>query len=131
MGMALIYGFAGGTGFADIAHAMKTQDPDVLIVGLGSALMLVGFGFKVAMVPFHMWTPDVYDGAPTYVTGFMATAIKAAAFAILVRFAILMQPQLAFAWYPVLVALAIVGCGDPDLSGGRRFGHDDAEPGDR
>jgi NADH-quinone oxidoreductase subunit N len=108
MGMALIYGFAGGTGFADITHAMKTQDPDVLIVGLGSALMLVGFGFKVAMVPFHMWTPDVYDGAPTYVTGFMATAIKAAAFAILVRFAILMQPQLAFAWYPVLVALAIL-----------------------
>ena len=85
MGMALIYGFAGGTGFADITQALKTQNPDVLIVGLGSALMLVGFGFKVAMVPFHMWTPDVYDGAPSYVTGFMATAIKAAGFAILVR----------------------------------------------
>jgi len=108
MGMALIYGFAGGTGFSDIAHAMKTQNPDVLIVGLGSGLMLVGFGFKVAMVPFHMWTPDVYDGAPTYVTGFMATAIKAAGFAILIRFAILMQPQLAFAWYPVLTFLAVV-----------------------
>jgi NADH-quinone oxidoreductase subunit N len=108
MGMALIYGFAGGTGFADIAHAMKTQDPDVLIVGLGSALMLVGFGFKVAMVPFHMWTPDVYDGAPSYVTGFMATAVKAAGIAILIRFAILMQPQLAFAWYQVLTVLAIL-----------------------
>ncbi len=108
MGMALIYGFAGGTGFADITLALKTQNPDVLIVGLGSALMLVGFGFKVAMVPFHMWMPDVYDGAPSYVTGFMATAIKAAGFAILVRFAILMQPQLAFAWYPVLTALAIL-----------------------
>jgi len=108
MGMALIYGFAGGTGFSDIAHALKTQDPDVLIVGLGSALMLVGFGFKVAMVPFHMWTPDVYDGAPSYVTGFMATAIKAAGIAILVRFSILMQPQLALAWFPVLTGLAIL-----------------------
>jgi NADH-quinone oxidoreductase subunit N len=77
-------------------------------VGLGSALMLVGFGFKVAMVPFHMWTPDVYDGAPSYVTGFMATAIKAAGIAILVRFSILMQPQLAFTWFPVLTGLAIL-----------------------
>jgi len=108
MGMALIYGFAGGTGFNEISSALKTQDPDVLIVGLGSALMLVGFGFKVAMVPFHMWTPDVYDGAPSYVTGFMATAIKSAGIAILVRFAILMQPQLSFAWYPVLTVLAVV-----------------------
>ena len=108
MGMALIYGFAGGTGFGDIAAAMRDQNPDVLIVGLGSALMLVGFGFKVAMVPFHMWAPDVYDGAPSYVTGFMATAIKAAGIAILMRFVILMQPQLAFAWYPVLTALAIL-----------------------
>ncbi len=108
MGMALVYGFAGGTGFADISAALQTGTPDRLLVGLGSGLMLVGFGFKVALVPFHMWTPDVYDGAPSYITGFMATAIKAAGFAILVRFAILMQPQLGFAWYPVLSALAIL-----------------------
>jgi NADH-quinone oxidoreductase subunit N len=108
MGMALIYGFAGGTGFEDIALAMRSKDPDVLIVSLGMALMLASFGFKVALVPFHMWTPDVYDGAPAYVTGFMATAVKAAGFAILVRFAMLMQPQLAFAWYTVLAALAVL-----------------------
>ena len=66
------------------------------------------FAFKIASVPFHQWTPDVYDGAPAYVTGFMATAVKAAGFAILVRFAILMQPQLAFAWYTVLAALAVI-----------------------
>ncbi|MCB1182438.1 NADH-quinone oxidoreductase subunit N [bacterium] len=108
MGMALIYGFAGGTGFADIARAMTAGQPDHLLVGLGTGLMLVGFGFKVALVPFHMWTPDVYDGAPSYVTGFMATGIKAAGFAILIRFAILMQPQLGFAWYPVLAALAVL-----------------------
>jgi len=107
MGMALVYGFAGGTGFADIAAAMKGPSPDTLLITLGSALMLIGFGFKVALVPFHMWTPDVYEGAPAYITGFMATAIKAAGFAILVRFAILMQPQLAFAWYNVLAVLAV------------------------
>ncbi|HPF71515.1 MAG TPA: NADH-quinone oxidoreductase subunit N, partial [Candidatus Krumholzibacteria bacterium] len=75
---------------------------------LGSALMLMGFGFKVAMVPFHMWTPDVYDGAPAYVTGFMATAVKAAGFAILLRIALLLQPALAGFWYPVLTVLAVL-----------------------
>jgi len=108
MGMALIYGFASGTGFADIAIALQTESPDRLLVGLGSGLMLIGFGFKVAMVPFHMWTPDVYDGAPSYITGFMATAVKAAGFAILMRFVILMQPQIGFAWYPVLSVLAVL-----------------------
>jgi len=108
MGMGLLYGFAGGTGFADLSRAMGQQDPDGLLVALGSALMLVGFGFKVAMVPFHMWTPDVYEGAPSYITGFMATAVKAAGFAILTRFVILMQPQLSFIWYPVLTVLAVL-----------------------
>jgi len=108
MGMALVYGFAGGTGFADISAALQGSHPDRLLVGLGTGLMLVGLGFKVALVPFHMWTPDVYDGAPAYVTGFMATAIKAAGFAILVRFVILMQPQLGFTWYPVLSVLAVL-----------------------
>lgn len=108
MGMALVYGFAGGTGFEAIGAALQAGSPDRLLVGLGSGLMLVGFGFKVALVPFHMWTPDVYDGAPAYVTGFMATAIKAAGFAILMRFVILMQPMLGFTWYPVLSVLAVL-----------------------
>jgi NADH-quinone oxidoreductase subunit N len=108
LGMALLYGFAGGTGFGAISAALQAERPDVLLVGLGSGLMLVGFGFKVAMVPFHMWTPDVYDGAPAYVTGFMATAVKAAGFAVLVRFALLLGQQLAFAWFPVLQVLAVL-----------------------
>ena len=108
MGMALIYGFAAGTGFADISAALAGRGGDQWLLALGSGLMLVGFGFKIAMVPFHMWMPDVYDGAPAYITGFMATAVKAAGFAILVRFALLMQPQLAFSWYPVLVVLAVL-----------------------
>lgn len=108
MGIGLIYGFAGGTGFSAITAAMQHSDPQVMIVALGSGLMLIGFGFKVAMVPFHMWTPDVYDGAPAYITGFMATAIKAAGFAILIRFVMLMQPQLAWQWFNVLMYLAII-----------------------
>ena len=108
MGMALVYGFAGTTGFAGIADAMKAGDPDTLLFSLGSALMLLGFGFKIALVPFHMWTPDVYDGAPAYVTGFMATAVKAAGFAILLRWVLLMQPQLSFVWYPVLMVLSVL-----------------------
>ena len=55
------------------------------MAALGLGLLLIGFGFKVAAVPFHMWAPDVYDGSPTPVTGFMATGVKAAAFAALVR----------------------------------------------
>lgn len=108
MGMALVYGYAGDTNFDAIRAALAAGGGDTILVTLGSALMLMGFGFKVAMVPFHMWTPDVYDGAPAYVTGFMATAVKAAAFAILLRFALLMQPQLAWAWYPVLAVLAVL-----------------------
>ncbi|RKZ18599.1 NADH-quinone oxidoreductase subunit N [bacterium] len=108
MGMALIYGLAGSTAFTDIAATLKSGSPDTLLFSLGSALMLVGFGFKIALVPFHIWTPDVYDGAPAYVTGFMATAVKAAGFAILMRWVLLMQPQLAFIWYPVLTVLAVL-----------------------
>ena len=108
MGMALLYGYAGGTAFADLARALAAGGGEPLLAALGCGFMLVGFGFKVAIVPFHMWTPDVYDGAPSYVTGFMATAVKAAGFAILVRFAWLTQQQLAFVWYPVLAGLAVV-----------------------
>lgn len=108
LGMALLYGFAGGTAFSDVAAALARREGDLGLAMLGGGLVLVGLGFKVALVPFHMWTPDVYDGAPAYVTGFMATAVKAAGFAILIRFAWLMQPQLAFVWYPVLAALAVL-----------------------
>lgn len=108
MGMAFVYGATGSTGFGPIAVALSEGAASLSLLGLGSGLMLVGFGFKVAMVPFHMWTPDVYDGASAYVTGFMATAVKAAGFAILLRFSLLMQPHLAFAWFPVLSVLAVL-----------------------
>jgi len=85
-GIALVYGATGTTNLALIgaqASGFRLQTNPMALVGL--ALLLVGFGFKVAAVPFHMWTPDVYEGAPTPVTGFMAAAVKAAGFAALVR----------------------------------------------
>jgi len=82
-GMALVYGATGTTVISEIAKISEPAFPGVLLVGV--AMMLVGFGFKVAAAPFHVWTPDVYEGAPTPVTGFMAAGPKAAAFASFVR----------------------------------------------
>ena len=82
-GVAMMFGATGTTNVYRIAEAISTQ-PSV-IVYLAVALMFVGLGFKVAAAPFHVWTPDVYEGAPAPVTGFMSTAPQAAAFAVLLR----------------------------------------------
>ena len=93
-GMALIYGATGSTNLTEIAA--KTADanfPALLLIG--AAMLIIGFGFKVATVPFHIWTPDVYEGAPSPVTGFMATGSKAAAFASFLRVFVLGFPLIA------------------------------------
>jgi NADH-quinone oxidoreductase subunit N len=85
-GIALVYGATGATNLAVIAErvsAHRLADSPMLLAGI--ALLLVGFAFKVAAAPFHMWTPDVYEGAPTPVSGYMAAAVKAAAFAPFLR----------------------------------------------
>ena len=84
-GMALVYGATGSTNLTQIAE--KIADPNFpALLLVGGAMMIVGFGFKIAMAPFHVWTPDVYEGAPTPITGFMAAGPKAAAFASFLRF---------------------------------------------
>jgi NADH-quinone oxidoreductase subunit N len=83
-GVAFLYGATGAIGFREIAAHIATPEEPVYAT-MGIALLLCGFAFKVAAVPFHMWAPDVYHGAPTPVTGLMAVGVKAAAFAALLR----------------------------------------------
>ncbi len=85
-GIALVYGATGATQFTAIGESIRLHElyeHPMLWIGMG--LMLIGLGFKVAAAPFHMWAPDVYDGAPTPITAFMAAAVKAAAFATFLR----------------------------------------------
>jgi NADH-quinone oxidoreductase subunit N len=83
-GVALMFGATGSTSIAVISHALRSS-PISALAYVGIALMFVGLGFKVAAAPFHVWTPDVYEGAPAPVVGFMSTAPKAAVFAVLLR----------------------------------------------
>ncbi len=85
---------------------MQTFNNPLLLAGIG--LLIVGFGFKVAAVPFHMWTPDVYEGAPTPITAFMAAAVKAAAFAAFLRVWIEAFPGASAAWMRPLQWLAVI-----------------------
>jgi NADH-quinone oxidoreductase subunit N len=115
-GMALIYGATGTTQIAQIADKVANPNfPGLLLVG--GAMLLIGFGFKIAMAPFHVWTPDVYEGAPTPVTGFMAAGPKAAAFASFLRVFVLGFPLVAGAqasgllhqsWIGAVTILAMV-----------------------
>ena len=108
-GMAFLYGGTGSTDFAGIAdgiaHNGLLGDPLILI---GIAMAAVGLAFKTSIAPFHQWTPDVYQGAPTPITAFMAVATKAAAFAVFLRFFdVALGPQVDD-WQPALAALAAI-----------------------
>jgi NADH-quinone oxidoreductase subunit N len=103
-GSALVYGATGTLGFAEIASAGKADDP--LLVG-GLALILTGMAFKASAAPFHMWTPDVYEGAPTPVTAFMSAATKVAAFAALLRILTTAFPDNSDLW---TIATAVLAC---------------------
>jgi NADH-quinone oxidoreductase subunit N len=110
-GASLVYGFAGSTNFSALAELFSghTESSTAVSAGLvvGLVMLMVGFCFKISAVPFHMWTPDVYEGAPTPVTAFFATAPKIAALALFVRF--LFQPfgDLAPYWQQIIVIVAI------------------------
>ncbi len=102
-GFSLLYGF---TGTADI-YSIAAELPKGLFLGV-VFLLLVGLGFKVSVVPFHFWAPDVYEGAPTPVAGFLSTVSKAAGFAVLVRLFVVAFPLDAQAWSMILAVLATV-----------------------
>jgi NADH-quinone oxidoreductase subunit N len=103
-GLAFLYGATGSTDYAAIAAA---AEPDVLLY-TGIALVIAGLAFKASIAPFHQWTPDVYEGAPTAVTGFMAVATKAAAFGVLLRLFDVALIDVATTWGPALAVLALV-----------------------
>ena len=102
-GIALVFGATMTTSLAGIVAAAKT--PSVLLL-LGGGMFLVGLGFKVAAVPFHMWTPDVYQGAPSAVTAFMSVGAKAGGFAALLRVFVTAFPELASYWGPLAMWIA-------------------------
>ena len=108
-GAALIYGATGSTNITTISYFLGSNvllKPGLLVAG--GALLLVGFAFKIAAVPFHMWSPDVYEGAPTPVTGFMASIVKVGAFAALIRVLVSgLGTQLA-TWRPIFWALIVL-----------------------
>ncbi len=105
-GVALAFGATGSTALGDIVAAVNNGAADMPLLTIGAALIIVGFGFKVAVVPFQMWTPDVYQGAPTPVTAFMAVGAKAAGFAALLRILVAALPSLALDLTPILWVIA-------------------------
>ena len=108
-GIALAYGATGSTNLHTIARTIQETDllqSPLLLASMG--LLLVGFGFKVSMVPFHMWTPDVYEGAPTAITAFMAVGVKAAAFSSFLRVFLSSFPELRPTWSELLWVLSVL-----------------------
>ena len=115
-GMALIFGFTGKTQLGEIAQIIQTMSPQILLNSpaliLGIVLLIAGFGFKIAAIPFHMWVPDVYEGAPTPITAYLSVASKAAGFAIILRvfYSAFGLPQwLSLEWGLIFAVLAAIG----------------------
>jgi NADH-quinone oxidoreductase subunit N len=106
-GASLVYGFAGSTGFDALAGVFKTGSGPSIGLIVGMVFVIAGLAFKISAVPFHMWTPDVYEGAPTPVTAFFALAPKIAAFALFMR--VLTGPfgPLVAEWQQIVWLLAI------------------------
>ena len=104
-GSALVYGATGAIGFSEIAAADVGDDP-LLLAGL--AMLIAGLGFKASAAPFHMWTPDVYQGAPTSVTAFMSAATKVAALVLTLRLLVVAFPEQADLWTVAIAVIAIV-----------------------
>jgi NADH-quinone oxidoreductase subunit N len=107
-GLALLYGYAGSVRLADIANAAAGTDRSDTLLFAGFGLLVVGLLFKGSVGPFHAWTPDVYQGAPTPVTAFMAACTKVAAFGALLRVTYVAFEQLAWEWLPIIGVIAVL-----------------------
>ena len=115
-GMALVFGFTGETQLGEIARTIQTMPPQTLLASpaliLGIVLLVAGFGFKIAAVPFHMWVPDVYEGAPTPITAYLSVGSKAAGFAIILRVfysAFGLPDWLSLDWGLIFAVLSAIG----------------------
>jgi NADH-quinone oxidoreductase subunit N len=115
-GMALVFGFTGQTQLGEIAQSIQAMSPQAVLASpglmLGLVLLVAGFGFKIAAVPFHMWVPDVYEGAPTPITAYLSVASKAAGFAVILRvfYSAFGLPQwLSLDWGLIFAVLSAIG----------------------
>src|ERR1700681_139860 len=106
-GVAWIYGLTGSTNLDHIRSALQTSTPPLALAGAAAALMFVGFGFKISAAPFQIWAPDVYQGAPAPVSGFLSVGPKAAAFAILLRVFMTAFGPIATRWEPIVWSCAL------------------------
>src|SRR5438552_3916735 len=105
-GASLIYGFTGHVGFPEIAKAVAAGEPGLGLI-FGLVFLIAGLAFKVSAVPFHMWTPDVYEGSPTPVAAFFAAAPKIAAMSLFVRAMLAPFPSILPDWQQILVFISI------------------------
>ncbi len=110
-GMSMIYGMTGSLNIAEVAQAISTQTENNIVLVFGLVFMLIGLAFKLGAVPFHMWLPDVYDGSPTTVTSFLATAPKIAGFAMIIRLLVEGLDSLQSDWQGMMVILAVLSMG--------------------
>jgi NADH-quinone oxidoreductase subunit N len=106
-GISLIYGFTGTVEFAGVAHAAAGMGNNIGLI-FGLVFLVAGLAFKIGAVPFHMWTPDVYEGAPTPVTAYFVTAAKVAAFALFIRAVMAPFPGLMHQWQQIVVVISVL-----------------------
>ncbi len=106
-GLSLFYGLSGSTNLGVIARAVSAQNPHNPVIVIALLTTMTGLLFKIAAVPFHQWAPDAYEGAPTSITGFMSVAVKAAAWAMLLRILLFGLFPLRSVYIPVIVVVAI------------------------
>jgi NADH-quinone oxidoreductase subunit N len=105
-GSSLVYGYTGATGFSSIAASVQTHGATIGFI-FGLVFVLAGMAFKIAAVPFHMWTPDVYEGAPTPVTAFFAAAAKMSAMAMVLRVVLSAFPSATEQWQQIVIAISV------------------------